>query len=99
MKSVITFSIILILIPLKAYALDNTPLTTEQTNEIEKDPIQIISNCINRIDSKLDVGNLCDGFATYLKNKCERLDNLGNYCGLVLSYNSKRETQKLCELT
>ena len=44
----------------------------------------------------MDPGKLCDAFSTYLYDKCERLDNLPDYCGPVAVYYPKRTVQKEC---
>ena len=71
-------------------------LTQEQINEVEKNPIDILSGCNSRVDSRLDAGNLCDSFSTYLDDKCKRLDNIPDYCGVVGVYLPKRVIQKDC---
>ena len=71
-------------------------LSEEQIKEVEKDPVSIVEGCSYRIGLKLDPGKLCDSFFTYLHDKCERLDNLPDYCGAVASYYPKRSVQKEC---
>ena len=76
------------------YAQNN--LSEEQIKEVEKDPISIVEGCSYRVGLKLDPGKLCDSFSTYLHGKCERLDNLPDYCGPVAVYYPKRIVQKEC---
>ena len=78
------------------YAQFPNTLTQEQKDEVEKNPIDIISGCNSRVDSRLDAGNLCDSFSTYLDDKCKRLDNIPEYCGVVGVYLPKRVIQKDC---
>ena len=56
----------------------------------------MIDKCVNRINLKDDPGKLCDAFSMYLKDKCEKLDFLPDYCGAVSIYNIKRPTQVVC---
>jgi hypothetical protein len=97
-KFVVLSLISLILLPFtNVFALDTiNALTPEQINEVEKKPLQIMSQCNGRIDLRYDAGNLCDAFSTYLKNKCDRLDNLGDYCSSVIIFNLNRAIQKSC---
>src|SRR5262249_25018802 len=83
----------------------NITLNGEQINEVEKNPEQIIGNCVGRLDLKVEPGQLCDAFFSYLLNKCEKLDYLSNYCGGILLYKNKKilyeqekNTQKSCLL-
>ena len=71
-------------------------LNEEQIKEVEKDPISIVDGCSYRVGLKLDPGKLCDAFSSYLHDKCERLDNLPDYCGVVAVYYPKRIAQKEC---
>lgn len=71
-------------------------LNEEQIKEVEKDPASIVEGCSYRVGLKLDPGKLCDAFSTYLHDKCERLDNLPDYCVPVAVYYSKRTVQKDC---
>jgi len=74
----------------------NITLTTEQVNEVEKDPHVIIQGCSYRLGLKQDPGKLCDAFSAYLHDKCERLDYLSDYCGPLAVYYPKRIIQKQC---
>ena len=88
--------ITLILSPLISNLYAQNTLNEEQIKEVEKDPVSIIEGCSYRLGLKLDPGKLCDAFSTYLHDKCERLDNLPNYCGPVAAYYPKRIDQKEC---
>lgn len=62
----------------------NGTLTQEQVNEVEKNPSVFMATCYSRIiDGNMDPGKICDSAFKYLYDKCERLDNLRDYC---LSY-------------
>ena len=78
------------------YAQFPNTLTQEQKDEVEKNPIDIISGCNSRVNSRLDAGNLCDSFSTYLDDKCKRLENIPEYCGELAVYLPKRIIQKDC---
>jgi hypothetical protein len=71
-------------------------LNEEQIKEVEKDPVSIIDGCDYRVGLKTDPGKLCDSFSTYLHDKCERLDNLPEYCGVVAGYYERRAAQQEC---
>jgi hypothetical protein len=82
------------------YGLDaNNTLTSEELNEIEKNPEQIIDSCDARIDSKLDPGKLCDAYFVYLDGKCDRLDYLTAYCHKFVMPNTKRSIQRDCNIS
>jgi hypothetical protein len=100
-KTIIHFALMasfitLIMSPLISNLYAQNTLNEEQTKEVEKDPISIIEGCSYRVGLRLDPGKLCDSFSTYLHDKCERLDNLPDYCGPVAVYYSKRVIQKGC---
>jgi hypothetical protein len=60
--------------------------TLKKINELDKEPAQIIQTCNERINLNLEAGSLCDSYHSYLSDKCERLDNLADYCAAVLEY-------------
>ncbi len=63
-------------------------LTQEQIVEVEKNPSVFMADCHSRIiDGNMDPGKVCDSTFKYLYDKCERLDNLRDYC---LSYGKGR---------
>ena len=99
-SSVVVLSIVLILpllLNVNVYSIDATiTLSPDQITEVEKNPQELIDKCVYRISLKDDPGKLCDAFAIYLKDKCEKLDFLPDYCGAVSIYNTKRPTQVAC---
>ena len=94
--ALITSFVTLILSSLTSSLYAQNTLSEEQIKEVEKDPISIVEGCSYRVGLKLDPGKLCDSFSTYLHDKCERLDNLPDYCGPVAVYYPKRTAQKEC---
>ncbi len=78
--------------------LSNMTLSQEQVTEIEKDQSAIFMSCIDRISQKEQPGKLCDAFADYLMEKCDKFDNLLAYClGSTLGkYESLRNLQLSC---
>jgi hypothetical protein len=98
--SVIAMATVLVL-PLifnvNVYSIDSSiTLSPDQINEVEKNPQDMIDKCVNRINLKDDPGKLCDAFAIYLKDKCQKLDSLPDYCQAVSIYNGIRPTQVVC---
>jgi len=80
-------------------------LNGDQINEVEKRPVEIIGNCVERLKVILEPAKLCEAFYSYLLKKCEGLDYLANYCVGVLVYKEKKtlneqkiNTQKSCVL-
>jgi hypothetical protein len=94
--ALMTSFVTLILSPLISNLYAQNTLNEEQIKEVEKDPISIVDGCSYRVGLKLDPGELCDSFSNYLHDKCERLDNLPDYCGPVAVYHPKRTAQKEC---
>jgi hypothetical protein len=94
--TLITSFVTLISSPLTSSLYAQNTLSEEQIKEVEKDPVSIVEGCSYRVGLKLDPGKLCDSFSTYLHDKCERLDNLPDYCGPVAVYYPKRVIQKEC---
>lgn len=91
--------LLVLLIPASLYAKNmNITLTAEQISEVEKDPRTMIDKCNNRVGLKIDAGKLCDGFVNYLQDKCDRLDNLPDYCNELSKYSGSRSIQQSCIL-
>ena len=100
-KNTVYFALIpsfiaLILSPVITNLYAQNTLNEEQIKEVEKDPVGIVEGCSYRVGLKLDPGKLCNSFSMYLHDKCERLDNLPEYCGTVAIYYPKRIAQKEC---
>jgi hypothetical protein len=94
--ALITSFVALILSTLISNLYAQNTLNEEQIKEVEKDPVSIVDGCGYRVGLKSDPGKLCDSFSTYLHDKCERLDNLPEYCGVVAVYYPKRIAQQEC---
>ena len=84
------------IVTINLYAQDpDAPLTQEQINEVEKNALKI-KGCSDRVGLKFDPGKLCDSFTSYLRDKCDRLDYLSDYCGPLVEYLPKKVIQKNC---
>jgi hypothetical protein len=64
----------------KSKSLINGTLTQEQIAEVEKSPNGFILTCHSRVIEGSDPGKVCDSAFNYLYDKCQRLDNVPDYC-------------------